>query len=371
MKDQTMYAQGLYPPALEPAEIDFHPGAAYAESERLWQGCPTLARTEKGRLWAGWYSGGIREPDEENYNLLVYSDDNGSTWSEPVLVIKSIPERKLRAMDIQLWIDPNRQMWVFWTQTRDSSAMDGDGRCVKYTDDIFGVFAITTSDVDADAPVFSAPRRLSDGFLRCRPTVLSSGLWMMCPYDWMTAKLAYTTSADQGKTWQRHYGARRCGDIIFDEQMVVERLDGGIWMLSRTKLGMLGQTFSYDGGETWTPSGLSMIGNPSSRFWIDRLPSGRLLLINHYRFMGRSHMTAMLSEDDGVTWKHTFLLDERSGVSYPDAVVAPDGLISVVYDHGRTSEKEILLAQFREEDILAGRLISTDARLLHLISKAP
>jgi len=371
MKDQSMYAQGLYPPALEPAEIVENPGPAYAEKARLWQGCPTLARTPRGRLWAGWYSGGIREPDEENYNLLVYSDDNGDTWSEPVLVIKSIPERCLRAMDIQLWIDPNETMWVFWTQTRDSLAKGENGRCVKYCDDIFGVFAITTTDLDADAPRFSPPRRLSDGFLRCRPTVLSSGLWMMCPYDWMTEKLAYTVSGDQGRTWQRRYGARRCGETTFDEQMVVERRDGGLWMLSRTKLGALGQTFSYDGGETWTPSGLSLIPGPSSRFWIDRLPSGRLLLINHHNFTGRSHMTALLSEDDGMTWPHALLLDGRSGVSYPDAVVAPDGLISVVYDCGRCSDKEILLAQFREADVLAHRPVSADTRLQHLISKAP
>nr|HML47215.1 sialidase family protein [Clostridia bacterium] len=77
------------------------------------------------------------------------------------------------------------------------------------------------------------------------------------------------------------------------------------------------------------------------------------------------------SEDDGKTWSRRLLLDERGGVSYPDAVIAPDGLISVLYDYGRTTEKEIVLAQFREADVLAQSLVSSDARLRCIISKAP
>ncbi len=103
---------------LEPAALISEPGEAYSLDFRKWQGCPTIARTAGGRLWAGWYSGGICEPDENNYNLLVYSDDEGSTWSDPVLVIDSRPEIRLRAMDIQLWMDPAEKLWVFWTSDR-------------------------------------------------------------------------------------------------------------------------------------------------------------------------------------------------------------------------------------------------------------
>ena len=60
-------------------------------------------------------------------------------------------------------------------------------------------------------------------------------------------------------------------------------------------------------------------------------------MINHYQFdqridledimsqgnvkswKGRSHLTALLSEDDGQTWPYYLLLDERNEVSYPDA----------------------------------------------------
>jgi hypothetical protein len=175
--DESLYRKGFEPPVLSPAKIITNPGEKYSLKHRLWQGCPTIVRTPEGRLWAGWYSGGIKEPDTENYNLLVYSDDDGETWSEPVLVIDSISEQFIRAMDIQLWIDPNKKMWVFRTQTRDSSYFDENGRNKSYCDSIFGVWAVTTDDIESDHPIWSEPRRLNDGFLRCKPTVLSDGRW--------------------------------------------------------------------------------------------------------------------------------------------------------------------------------------------------
>jgi hypothetical protein len=64
------------------------------------------------------------------------------------------------------------------------------------------------------------------------------------------------------------------------------------------------------------------------------------------------------------------MLDERLGVSYPDGQQTPDGLIRIVYDYNRTSDRNILMATFREEDVAAGKPVSTDLRLRQLVSKA-
>ena len=101
------------------SEIIVEPPACFGVAERLWQGCPTVARTRGGRLYAGWYSGGLQEPSLLNYNLLVRSDDDGLTWSEPLLVINSVPDALLQSLDIQLWSDPG-------AQSRGNAA-DGDG----------------------------------------------------------------------------------------------------------------------------------------------------------------------------------------------------------------------------------------------------
>ena len=372
MMDSNLYKQELEPPVLSPAKLIISYDEKYSLKNRLWQGCPTIARIPEGRLWAGWYSGGTREPHEDNYNLLVYSDDSGVNWSDPVLIVDSVPEIFLRAMDIQLWLDPYNKLWVFWTQTRDSSFKNENGHNLAYTDDVFGTWAINTAETDSNSPSWSEPVRISDGFLRCRPTVLNNGRWIVCAYDWLCNKFAYTISDDNGQTWRRIYGAVKTYEgRCFDETMIVQRLDGSLWSLSRTKQGRLAQTFSFDNGDTWTPSGFSLFETPSSRFWIDRLKSGNLLMIHHYEFTGRSHMTAMLSDDDGYTWKYKLLLDERAGVSYPDAVEYPDGSVMIIYDRGRTTDKEILTAYITEEDIKAGKLVNEKSHLTKIISKAP
>ena len=130
--------------------------------------------------------------------------------------------------------------------------------------------------------------------------------------------------------------------------MIVQLRDARLWMLIRTGSGFLWQSYSSDCGKTWTEAAASSIANPGSRFFIRRLASGNLLLVNHYQFKGRDHIAARLSRDDGRTWNEGLLLDRRGGVSYPDGVEAEDGLIWIVYDHDRYGAGEILLARFRE-----------------------
>ena len=92
------------------------PGKEYHESERAWQGAPSIAMTKGGRLFVGFMSGGIYEPDPRNHILIIYSDDKGDTWSEPILVIESKPEEHLRDYEIELWCAPSGELWMFWAE---------------------------------------------------------------------------------------------------------------------------------------------------------------------------------------------------------------------------------------------------------------
>jgi hypothetical protein len=159
------------------------------------------------------------------------------------------------------------------------------------------------------------------------------------------------------------------------EHMIVERNDGTLWMPMRIQDG-LAETTSPDDGVTWSPPIRSAIEGPGSRFHLRRLRSGRLLMINHVGFsrdvpiyLQRSHLTAMLSDDEGKTWPHRLLLDDRTQVSYPDAIETPEGELRIIYDHGRSSAREILLAKTNEADILAGRP-GPETKLRLLINKA-
>ena len=178
-------------------------------------------------------------------------------------------------------------------------------------------------------------------------------------------------SKDQGTTWVRR-GAVRFPDPDWHEHMIVERKDRSLWMLARTKPGLM-QSTSQDGGRTWTEPTVPAIKHPAARFHVRRLASGRLLFVKHGKTIdtheGRSQLTAWLSDDDGATWRGGLMLDERKGISYPDGFQAPDRTIYISYDRNRSKDGEVLLARFTEEDILAGHLVGSKSKLRMLISR--
>jgi len=57
------------------------------------------------------------------------------------------------------------------------------------------------------------------------------------------------------------------------------------------------------------------------------------------------------------------------GISYPDGRQDKDGLIRIIYDFDRRGERLILIASFREEDVLLGRTDSKSVCLRQLESK--
>ena len=371
---QTLYPiqDGIYPP-----RIVFSPGLEYGTRARQWQGIPGIERAANGRLWATWYTGTDGE-GPGNFVVLVTSEDDGATWSEPVVVVD--PGRGRRAYDPCLWHDPLGRLWFFWAQVGDDAYYDGRA----------GVWALRAESTTSGsgAPLWVGPMRLFHGIMMNKPTVLSSGDWLLpvAVWDLDGAPVkgdikpyrgsGVVASQDQGKTWAWRGAAVDVPCRSFDEHMVVERGDGCLWMLIRTAYG-IAQSESRDGGRTWTRGRATEIEGPNSRFFIRRLRSGRLLFVNHHGFVGRSHLTALLSEDDGRTWKGGLLLDERKRVSYPDGVEAPDGTIYMIYDFNRGdrwaegNDREILMAVFTEEDILAGRCVSPRARLRQIVSKIP
>lgn len=387
------FLPALADPALAPAPVDTNPGAAYGPATRIFQGIPGLARAPGGRLWATWYSGGNDE-GPENYVLLSSSTDDGRTWSAPSVVID--PSGPVRTYDPVLWVDPQGKLWWFYAQ----SYRWWDGRA--------GVWAVTTDDPDSPNPKWSAPRRLADGIMMNKPTVLKNGEWLLpvaiwteepiknlpvtdrkhVPAEqlkWQADKVGthVYASSDQGETFSLR-GTARFPNLQFDEHMFVERNDGSLWVWARTKTG-IGESFSKDGGRTWTPGKDSKIPHVNSRFFVRRLLSGRLLLVKHNppldvawlaspsiynAWQKRSHLTAYLSDDDGATWRGGLLLDERLSVAYPDGDQASDGRIFLTYDYNRKTDKEIYAAVFTEQDILGGKLVDPRSQLKMLVNKA-
>ena len=336
----------------------------YDEHVRKFQGCPTIAVTKKGRIFLGWYSGGVKEPHIENYNLLVYSDDDGKTFGKPYIVIPSEAERLVHALDIQLWIAPNGALWLFWVQNNvlpdlpeNAALLSEDPQ--KPVVSSYGYFfpdmrhtewCMVCEDPDASEPVFSAPRMLDIGFLRCKPLVTDSGRWLFFNYDQLYDRYGYSVSDDNGNTFTRRYGGIK-QSTPFDEGIAYQKKDGSIRLMARTNLGYIAESVSTDNGESWSDGVLTDIESPNTRLFVARTPSGRMLLVNNDDKAVRQNMTVYLSEDDGMSWKYKKCLDARRGLSYPD-VDFHDGRIYLTYDRERTGAKEILFTSFTEEDIM-------------------
>jgi hypothetical protein len=118
---------------------------------------------------------------------------------------------------------------------------------------------------------------------------------------------------------------------------------------------VLWQSTSEDGGRTWSPAEPTEIVNPGVRFFIRRLASGRLLLINTPQPTQRRGLMAYLSDpQDDTRFGPGLELDPRDKVSYPDAVQAPDGALYAVHDCDRGGLGEIILDVFGESDIPGG-----------------
>ncbi|MFN4261503.1 MAG: sialidase family protein [Gemmataceae bacterium] len=350
--DESKSAHGPPPGrdlALEPPNIILNPWKSHIPPTKR-QGVAGIERTAKGRLWTVY---GRDVESTRNYQVVKFSDNEGKSWSDVKLMI--MPRRGVRAMSACIWIDPLGRLWVFWGQSYGQQ----DGR--------YGIWAIMTDDPDAAEPRWSPPRRLGDGIMLNKPTVLKNGDWLFTSSIWKADdSIRVYASTDQGKTFH----LRGTANVLPaeargpDEPMIVERKDGSLWMLVRSR--GIAETVSHDGGKTWSPVERAAIAHPTSRFFIRRLRSGNLLLVKHGPLDERTRrekLMAFVSDDDGKTWKGGLMLDEREGVTYPDGVQAADGTIYVIYDYQRTPAGAILMATFREEDARAMRPVSDQARL--------
>lgn len=362
--------------ALIPPEINTCPLQEYDYDTQDYVMSLTIERTVGGRIWAAW----IGECDcPRSFLLAATSDDNGETWSKPRLVIDgrspSLPIPRTVIIG-NFWTDPSGKLWLFFDQTMNHF----DGRS--------GLWVIVCENPDSDNPVWSEPKRIWHGSMLNKPTVLSSGEWVLPsyllqnggfgPFNGIFPELDpyrgvnILVSKDQGKSWELR-GIRTFPNPDWHEASIVEKKDGRLWMMARTGTGIM-ESFSDDKGETWSePSATAAnIQHPSSRFFFRRLDSGRILLVKNgkelHKNEGRNYFSAWLSDDDGENWEGGLVIEDRPNVTYPDGFQAPDGTIYITYDHNR-GPGEIMLARFTEDDILEGRIVSPQSKLQMVITR--
>lgn len=359
------------------AKVILSPDASYSETARSWQGIPGIERASNGRLWSTWYTGDVGEGAIGNYAMVSTAADVGQKWSRPFAIQGP---QGTRIGDPLPWIDPKGRLWIFYAQFTEKTDSSPSLR---------GTFAIRTDDPKVESPKWTGPFLVkADGILFGKPIIRKDGAWV-APYYvnglWRdSAEVAgketgTLISTDEGTTWNWLGGTTIPEGLLnFSEATLAQRKDGSLWTVIRTSVGLY-ESSSADGGKTWSAA-TPMSGfekGPSTRACMQRLASGAYVLVYHDAppnkagGYGRARMTVWLSDDEGRTWPHKLLLDERTRVSYPDATQAPDGRIFITHDFGRyqPGEKSILFSVVREADIRAGRIVSPDAKLKQQVNQ--
>ncbi|MBN2853663.1 MAG: exo-alpha-sialidase [Clostridia bacterium] len=327
----------------------------HLSENRIWQGIPSIAVSYRGRVFEAHYSGGTGEM-VGNYVILSYSDDS---INFKILRVYE-PDVNKRFFDPALFKGSDGEIHLTFSECE---GMIYDG--------VAGVFECICFSPDDDIIEFTDPVRICDGIMMNKPTITEKGVWLYPVSLWHLGPLYQGITTNEGSyvyhgVTHKSIGKADIGAYSCDEHMIVERIDHSLWMLIRTSYG-IGESFSYDGGKTWSQGQKCSIESPVSRFFIRRLDSGRILLINHDDFKGRNNLYALLSEDDGLTFKYRLLIDRRDHVSYPDADFY-NGKIYIIHDRERYKEGEILLSCITEQDILNG-VIHDDSFLCRVVDK--
>jgi len=340
------------------------PGAVHEAVHRRHTGVPSLAVSPRnGRLWVTFYGGVTPGEDSNSYVPLMTSADGGRTWKT---VCVAEPEKGRRVFDAGLWVSPDGTLrWTLTSRACRPVATDnlkpyaGDEGDPK-TDRLL-MATIGAEDEPAAMPQFT---QVADGVMMCKPAVLRDGTWLLPVAHWQEEPSAcFFATADAGRTF-----VLRGGVSVFpkenrryDEHTIAELGNGDLLTFIRCKGNpSYMESVSHDGGRTWADAKKARFENTSSRHFLRRLKSGRLLLVKNGpidKDVGRKELTAFVSEDDGATWKGGLVIDARDNVSYPDGDQAADGTIHVVYDRDRLGAQEVLVAAFREEDVMSGKAV--------------
>ncbi|MDR3677847.1 MAG: sialidase family protein [Acidobacteriota bacterium] len=189
-------------------------------------------------------------------------------------------------------------------------------------------------------------------------------------------------SDDAGNTWKNCRSdvtvdcGGKAGESGACEPVLMELEDGRVWMIIRTQTGFLFESFSADGGETWSPARRTIFRASNAPAGVLRLRDGRLVLAWNNEFgipfrdgISYSRQSLVMAIHDGGIWKgyrelNTFgagdNLDGYGGMRYPFLAETPDHHVLVAYsEDGRASRKK---QQFRA--FVDYRLVRVDPRWL-------
>jgi predicted neuraminidase len=190
-------------------------------------------------------------------------------------------------------------------------------------------------------PIKNKPVQLRNGDLLCPTSVESEG--GRGRTEW---RIGFERTSDLGVTWSRVTPPARTDDSEINaiQPSILIHADGVLEALGRTRGGRLFETWSRDGGASWSSPTYGSLPNPNSGTDAVTLRDGRHLLVYNHTARGRSPLNVAISAD-GKAWTQVLVLEDAPGLefSYPAVIQTADGLVHISYTWHRTRIRHVVV----------------------------
>ncbi|MGC8545542.1 MAG: exo-alpha-sialidase [Athalassotoga sp.] len=251
---------------------------------------------DRDDLIAVWYSASYEKAPD---SVIHLSRKHFDKWTDPVTVFK-MPG--FGVGNPVIWKSPEDELWLFLvilTENDWQSALI----CRKKSKD--------HGENWSELEIISNIKGI---MTKGRPIVLKNGNYLLPVYDekkWTSMILI----SEDGNNWKL-YGETTVTGLI--QPVVVELDDGILMMMSRSKMGKVYVSYSFNGGLSWMASAQTDIPNPNSSIDVVKYKDMLVLAHNHTQ-TGRNRMDLLFSKNEGRNWSGPFCVKEadRGEYSYP------------------------------------------------------
>jgi predicted neuraminidase len=337
------------------------PAAGVLTREFLFETAPfpsvhasTIAETPNGLVTA-WF-GGTRE-GAADVGIWLSRHVKGA-WTPPVEVATGVQADRTRhpcwnpvlfvlpdkALALFYKVGPNpRTWWGMLRTSRDSGQTWSDA--TRLPEGILG-------------PVKNKPVRLEDGSIVSASSTESTDQ----PSLW---RIHFERSSDGGRTWTvvRPGPSADGKELHTIQPSILIHSSGKLQAVGRSRSQRVFETWSDDGGRTWSPVALTELPNPSAGTDAVTLRDGRHLLVYNHTPKGRSPLNLALSRD-GKAWAAAAVLESEEGeYSYPAVIQTSDGLIHITYTWKRQRIRHVVVdPKLLRETPMSGGVWPSDVR---------